>query len=550
VENLSTFIGNNWGSFAYIVPELIVATGVLTLLLLELFIQRHTKKRLIHTLVSLGFILAALVTLWMRHGLPPASLFNGLLVHDPFAWFFRAFVLLTTGITILMVPRYEALPTIRIGEFYALLLTILLGLMFLPAATDLLSILLSLETVSLLSYVLTGFRKGNRDSAQGALKYVIFGGVATGTMLYGFSLLYGLCGGTTLAELNRGFFRAISQGGGAGGLALSPVAFKLLIATAVVFILVGFAYKIAAAPFHLWTPDAYEGAPTPFTAFLSVGPKAAGLALFIRFFFGVFTKMNPAAWAAETFSAGEQFPWPALLAILAMATMTVGNLSALRQVRLKRLLAFSSIAHAGTMLMGIAAGTRLGAEAVLVYLCIYLFMNLGAFGLVSAVAAHTGGDHVSDFRGLARRSPFAAFGLAVFLFSLTGLPPLAGFIAKFYIFMAVLTKGGTLMWILAVVGGLNGAISLYYYAHVVATMYLKKSSETEPFRLSIGAGIFATCMILPTLIFGLYWTPLAEAAKSALKFPPLAASFSEAPVALPRTGTRPVHRLLRPLRKP
>ncbi len=478
----------------------------------------------------MAVVLGALALLFSTQNFDATSLFNGLMVHDAFAWFFRAFALISTLVVLTMVPGYHEIPTSRIGEFYALLLTIVLGLLLLPAATDLLMIVLSLELVSLVSYVLTGYRKGNRPSAEGALKYVIFGGVATGTMLYGFSILYGLCGGTSLVALQAGFARTL------GDVAIQttlgdPTALKLALAVAVVFVLVGFGYKIAAVPFHLWTPDAYEGAPTPFTAFLSVGPKAAGLALMIRFFFGVFTTHDPAAWAAGTVHLLGDLPWPTLLALLAMATMTVGNITALRQENIKRMLAFSSIAHAGTMLMGLATATALGIEAVLIYVPIYLFMNLGAFAVITRISTQLGSETIESYRGLGRRAPWAAFTLAAFLFSLTGLPPLAGFIGKFYIFYAVILKGGSLMWILALVGALNGAVSLYYYAKVVRAMYFREAYDAAPISIGWSTGAVATLMLLPTLIFGLYWTPLVDASRAALRDAPLTAQMTGTPIA-------------------
>ncbi|MDF1565934.1 MAG: NADH-quinone oxidoreductase subunit N [Deltaproteobacteria bacterium] len=527
MQNAAQLIADNQGSFAYVLPEIVVIAGILGLFLLDLFLKKSTAARVIHTAAVVVVLLVATGLLFAMRAWEPASLFNGLLVHDAFAWFFRAFALLSTLVVIVMVPDYREIPTSRIGEFYALLLTIVLGLLLLPASTDLLMIVLSLELVSLVSYVLTGYRKGNRPSAEGALKYVIFGGVATGTMLYGFSILYGLCGGTSLVDLQAGFARAMGEVSTLG----DPTAIKLALATATVFVLVGFGYKIAAAPFHLWTPDAYEGAPTPFTAFLSVGPKAAGLALMIRFFFGIFTSHDPAAWAAGTVQSLGSLPWMEILALMSMATMTVGNITALRQENVKRMLAFSSIAHAGTMLMGLATGTVLGVEAVIVYAIIYLFMNLGAFAIVSAIGTRLGTETVEGYRGLSQRAPWAAFTLAAFLFSLTGLPPLAGFIGKFYVFYAVILKGGSLMWILALVGALNGAISLFYYAKIVRAMYLEKAVDPTPVRIGWSTAALAGAMLIPTLVFGLYWSPLVDTSREAVREAPLSAQVSGSAVA-------------------
>lgn len=510
-------IASNRDAFAFIWPEMILILGIVGLFLEDLFVRRlGEKQRTVMAWSAFAVTAAATLALLFGPGAEPASLFNGLLVNDAFAWFFRLFALAVTLTVIPLVPGSREVATARIGEFYALLLSITLGLMLLPASTDLVMIFLALELVSLVSYVLTGYRRGVRISAEGALKYVIYGGVASGTMLYGFSLLYGLAGSTTLVGLHTGLAAALAGSG--------ATAAKVALAAATVFVLVGFGYKIAAAPFHMWTPDAYEGAPTPFTAFLSVGPKAAGLALMIRFFFGVFTTANPAQWAHGVVHSATDLPWPEILGILAIATMTVGNLTALTQTNVKRMLAFSSIAHAGYMLMGLAAASTAGLQAILLYAVIYLFMNLGAFAIVTAVGVRLGSDEISDYRGLSRRAPFAATLLAVFLFSLTGLPPLAGFIGKFYLFYAVILKGGTFMWILALVGALNGAVSLYYYAGVVKAMFLEKPLETTPLKLGFAFNAVAFVLVVPTFVLGVWWTPVADASKAALEHPPLLAA--------------------------
>jgi NADH-quinone oxidoreductase subunit N len=512
-----TAIADNKASFAYVVPEILIVLGICGLFIADIFLRKlGDRRREIHTWVSFGVVAAALVALLLGPGGQPVSLFNGLMVNDGFAWFFRLFALVTTLVVIPMVPASGQVTTPRTAEFFALMLSITLGLMLLPGATDLLMIFLALELISLVSYALVAYRQGVRISAEGALKYVIFGGVASGTMLFGFSLLYGISGGTDLATIHQ------AVAGLTGEITLAeafgdPAAIKITLAVAVVFVLVGFGYKIAAAPFHMWTPDAYEGAPTPFTAFLSVGPKAAGLALMIRFFYGLFGEPGPIT--AGPVAMVSDLPWPTILAVVAIATMTVGNLTALNQNNLKRMLAFSSIAHAGYMLMGLAAGSAEGLQAVIVYAIIYLFMNLGAFAVVTAISAKIGGENVDDYRGLASRSPLSATTLAIFLFSLTGLPPLAGFIGKFLLFYAVISTGGTLMWILAVAGGLNGAVSLYYYARVVKAMFLDKAYDESPVRVRASTGVLAVAMAVPNLILGVWWGPAVDASKRVLQDP-------------------------------
>jgi NADH-quinone oxidoreductase subunit N len=381
--------------------------------------------------------------------------------------------------------------------------------MFLMAsAADLLMAYLSLETVSLISYILTGFRRADRRANEAALKYVIYGGVASGVMLYGISLLYGLFGttrligeggiGAQLADVSSRIFMAHAFGG-------QPAA-QLALVVAIVFVLAGVGYKIASVPFHMWCPDVYEGAPTPFTAFLSVGPKAAGFALAIRFFFAAFEQRMPGG----AFATAGDLPWPAIVGIISAITMTLGNFTALVQTNLKRMFAYSSIAHAGYLLMGLAAASAAGVQSILVYLAIYVVMNVGAFLVVIAVSRVTGGESISDFRGLGQRAPIAAITLAIFLFSLTGIPPFAGFIGKYLLFAALLSGGGVWAVVLAVIGVLNSAVSLFYYAKVIKAMYFDEVEDQA--RLPVPRlynGLLSGLAVL-VFVMGLFWSPLAR----------------------------------------
>jgi NADH-quinone oxidoreductase subunit N len=280
--------------------------------------------------------------------------------------------------------------------------------------------------------------------------------------------------------------------------------------------LAGFGYKISAAPFHMWTPDVYEGAPTPVTAFLSVGPKAAGLAVMVRFF----SDALGAQWVdttQEVAVAGGHAPWAIVAGCLAMATMTVGNLSALHQNNVKRMLAYSSIAHAGYMLLGVSVFSEAGVAAIVFYVFAYCFMNLGAFLVVMALAEVNGGDESIDaFRGLGRRAPVIAVVMTMFLVSLAGIPPMAGFVGKFYLFAALIEAGGAWCWVLAVVGVLNSVISLFYYARVMRAMYLEKAEDEAEIdvRRLFGATSFA--LALPTMVLGVYWAPLYDFVSSSL----------------------------------
>jgi NADH-quinone oxidoreductase subunit N len=271
--------------------------------------------------------------------------------------------------------------------------------------------------------------------------------------------------------------------------------------------LAGFGYKISAAPFHMWTPDVYEGAPTPVTAFLSVGPKAAGFAVLVRFFADALGAQDVNAVAGVVIES----PWPVVAGCLAMATMTIGNLSALGQDNVKRMLAYSSVAHAGYMLLGFSVFSHLGVASIVFYIVTYCFMNLGAFLVVMAVAEKSNGDEsIAAFRGLGRRAPITAGVMALFLFSLTGLPPFAGFIGKFYLFWALLKSGGVWNWTLAVVGMLNSVVSLFYYSRVVRAMFLEKSEKTSSVDVRKLFGTVSVVLAVPTLVLGVYWAPVYD----------------------------------------
>jgi NADH-quinone oxidoreductase subunit N len=470
-------------------PESTLVIGLCVLLVVDL-VARGASRALAAGIALATLAAVVIVTVFTTGR--TSGLFGGMVARDPYADFFKYLFALTSAIIAVTALRSrDAVDYTRrdadAGEFYTLVLGITLGMNLMAAATDLVMAYMALEMVSILSYVLAGFRRRDLKSSEAALKYAIYGGVASGLMLYGMSLLYGLAGTTSLVGLRAAI-------GAAGG---SPV-----VLVAVALVMAGFGFKVAAVPFHMWCPDVYEGAPTPVTAFLSVGPKAAGFALLIRFVMGVAPDLGPTGYAAGSYFA-------ALLGVMAILTMTVGNLVAIAQNNLKRLLAYSSIAHAGYLLMGVATGTQAGVQAVMLYLVIYLVMNIGAFLVVIAVAEVGLGETIEDYRALGYRAPFAAVVMGVFLFSLTGVPPMAGFIGKFYLFAAVLEKGGPFYVILAIVGVVNSAISLYYYARVLKAMFLEQPAEgTSPVTLASLHAYPLGVLAVITVVVGLYWAPL------------------------------------------
>jgi NADH-quinone oxidoreductase subunit N len=502
----------NIPSLRYFLPESVLTLAVIAMFVQDLIVRKSARR--IGWLVGGALFWLALTAVAVAatpDGITP--LFGGLIQHDPmrifFAWLFLAAALLT----VLIAPKSEQISPARLGEFIALLFALVLGMFLMASATDLLMVYLSIEMVSLVSYVLTSFRRANRKANEAALKYVIYGGVASGVMLYGISILYGLFGttrvtgtggiGAQLADVTSRLFLAHAFGG-------QPAA-QLALVVAVIFVLAGVGYKIASVPFHMWCPDVYEGAPTPFTAFLSVGPKAAGFAVAIRFFFAAFEKAVPGGGYAAT----TELPWPAIIGIISAITMTLGNLTAIVQNNVKRMLAYSSIAHAGYLLMGLAAASTAGVQSILVYLIVYVLMNVGAFLVVMAVSRVTGGEEVSDFRGLGTKAPLAALALSIFLFSLTGIPPFAGFAGKYLVFAAVVQQGGFWNVLLAVIGVLNSAVSLFYYARIVKAMYLEDALDERPLPLpAIYTGVLVA-LAVPIIALGVYWAPLVRWASAA-----------------------------------
>jgi NADH-quinone oxidoreductase subunit N len=501
---------DNLRSLAYFSPELVMIGAILLLIVWDLVAPPRSKTTGL-VVISLGALAySAGTSAWLlARDAKPQNLFYGLLAFDRFSNTFRIlFAIVSGAVTIFSVPPIpegHALPDRGVrddkrdqGEFFTLLMVLTLGMNLMAESRNLLMIYLSLELVSVISFVMAGFKINDSKSSEAALKYVIFGGVASGIMLYGMSWIFGLTQSLYLGECSARI----------GAMTLEEGKVPEVVFVGVVCMLAGFGYKISAAPFHMWTPDVYEGAPTPVTAFLSVGPKAAGFAVLVRFFADALGALTP-----QVTSTGALIdtPWPVIAGCLAMATMTVGNLSALGQDNVKRMLAYSSIAHAGYMLLGFSVFSDAGIASIVFYVVTYCFMNLGAFLLVMAVAEQSDGDEsLAAFRGLGRRAPIIALIMALFLFSLTGLPPFAGFVGKFYLFAAVVKAGGAWNWTVAVVGVLNSVVSLFYYARVVRAMYLEKSDRTEPTVVRPLFGATSVALAVPTLVLGIYWAPVYD----------------------------------------
>jgi NADH-quinone oxidoreductase subunit N len=485
---------DNLGSVQHFLPELaLTATALLLVIAHVVGKDRTSPTAAILSLVGVGAaVVLASCSCVSGNG---SGLFEGMITTDAFATFFKVLTALTTLFVILMSVQSNDLRGRTQAEYYLFIITVLLGMFTLVSATDIVMLYVALELVSIPSYLLAGYLKGQQKSTEAAMKYVVYGGTASGSMIYGFSLLFGLAGSTQFGEIARAL--------ASGSVPTLPLALSVVLVT------VGFGYKIAAVPFHMWSPDVYEGSPTPVTAFLSVGPKAAGFAVLVRFFFSNFAAQDV---ATGLWKATANVDWPMLFAALSAITMTVGNLVAIKQNNVKRLLAYSSIAHAGYMLMGVVVLSPEGLQAILFYLVTYMFMNLGAFYIVILVANRSGNEEIGSFAGLGGRAPFIACALALFLFSLTGLPPFAGFIGKVYLFAALVKKG--VYW-LAIVAALNSAVSLYYYVRIVKAMFLEKATDTTEFPVSVPTGALVVILGVPTLALGLYWEPVIRMAAEA-----------------------------------
>jgi NADH-quinone oxidoreductase subunit N len=521
-------------------PELIVCGAIVVLLLVRLvpaFDRMHLGGIALAATVG---ALAYTAVQWAQDLPEVTNSFANLLAFDDYTLYLRMLLLGVCAATIVFTTLTGIPDREDSGDFYVLLLGATLGMLLMASANHLLMVFVAVEMASLPSYALAGFLKGRRQSSEAALKYVVYGGGASGVMLYGISLLAGRFGTGFLPDLAQGYAAAL-QAQAAGG----PDAILVL---STLFVLIGLAFKLSLVPFHFWCPDVFEGASAEVAAFLSVASKAAAFALTGRLLLVVAT-YAPAPELPQRFLAPG-------LAFFAALTATFGNLAAYPQTNLKRLLAYSTIAHAGYMFMGLSVLTADGTSAVLFYLATYAFMNLGAFAVVAFLRNQTGSEDLSDFRGLLTRAPGMTVLLAIFLLSLLGLPPLAGFAAKFLVFSQVFEAGraalngpapwlGTVYFALLVIGGLNTVFSAVYYLRVLKVMILDKSAEEtegrEAARLRVpaGAAAFTGLLAAGVVVLGVAWNPLITASdKGVAKFTPWKRTAAPAIASAPLEGGR------------
>ncbi len=468
--------------YAALAPEIVLTGVLLAVLVVDLFVDED-RKAVVAQLAGVGLLASLLPVVFLAVDGDDRSMFSGAYVVDDFALVFKALFLVSGYVVLLMSTDHIEEGDYWKGEYSFLLLSSLLGMVVMSSARDLLTIFVALELLSIPAYMLAGWRKRDLRSNEAALKYYLLGVLSSAVMLYGMSLVFGATGTTVLEDIAREL----------GGDASEP-----LVALGIFFIVVGFAFKVSAVPFHFWAPDTYEGAPLPVTAFLSVASKAAGfVALLELIFMGFF---------------GQDNVWQPLFWVLAVLTMTVGNLVALRQTNIVRLLAYSSVAQAGYMLVPFAVGgssdeaAGTAQTAVIVYLLIYAAMNLGAFAIVMTVARRTRSGEISSYGGLFTYAPGLTVLMTIFVFSLAGIPPFGGWFAKFYIFKSAVDAGTGAALILAVVAGVNSVIALFYYAGVAREMWMQPvpGDDRTPIRVPPALGAALGITAVAVMAIGVY----------------------------------------------
>jgi NADH-quinone oxidoreductase subunit N len=482
-------------NFLLFLPWIIIVGTAILLMILDLIIRSRNKAWIAWvSLVGIGLAIWQTVGLWDVDSATftdPSG--SPMIAVDNYSLFINIIILLTAFLTVLLSVNYLGKANIERGEYYYLMLFSVSGMMLMGMANDLILVFIALELLSIPLYILSGFARPRVDSEESAMKYFLLGAFASGFLVFGIALIYGATGTTSLPEVTK----TVSSD-------------DILAMAGAVFILVGLAFKVAAVPFHMWTPDVYEGAPTSVTAFMSVGAKVAGFAAMIRIVIYAMHELDQA--------------WIPAIATIAALTMIVGNFAAISQRNIKRMLGYSSIAHAGFILMGVAAAIALadgqpdaanqGMSAALFYMFAYLFTNLGAFAIIVTVERREGkGVMLDDYKGFSRRSPVLAFILAFFMISLTGIPPTGGFTAKFGVFGAAIEAN--LVW-LAIIGVITSVVSAYFYLRVVFYSFMYEGEQTSRIRPAVTVSVAVAITALVTLLLGIYPTPFLEAASDAV----------------------------------
>jgi NADH-quinone oxidoreductase subunit N len=483
---------NYLASLSHYVPELLACLTMFGLILIEATYKEEQKERgLLFLAAGLGLV-SVLVFSIFQLGKPPVAVFTNSVIIDSFSTLSKIIMCLGTLGAVYLTSQSDDIEGNLKPEFTIMATGILVGGMLLSSANNMLVLFIGIETLSILSYVLASLKKNDDRSSEAGLKYALYGGISSGIMLFGMSHIFGVLGTINFTEIAVGL----------KGLTDAQV---FIVLPSFLLFLVGIGYKIACVPFHMWAPDVYEGSPLPVTAFFSIVPKVAGLAALVRISTTFFAEPG-------VLNVG----WVGTLSIIAALTMTVGNISAIGQQSVKRMLAYSSISHAGVMLLGILVINDIGTRSVLFYSITYLFMTLAAFYIVSFVNDKYGNDHFERFNGLIYRYPMMAIMMSILMFSLAGIPPLSGFVAKFHIFNALIVEK---YYTLAVIAGLNSVIALYYYLKIVRLMTLKPSeSDEEISGFSYGNQGIVVALTIPVVVLGLFWEKILLVAEGAKVF--------------------------------
>jgi len=464
-------------------PEIILAVTAMTLMMVGAF-RKRDATRLCLWLAIVGLIAAA----WALVSVTPprAVTFHGQFVSDYFGLFMKLLVLLGSALTLVMSQDYLAREKMARFEYPVLIVFATLGMLMMVSANDLIALYIGIELQSLSLYVVASFKRDEVRSTEAGLKYFVLGALSSGMLLYGCSLIYGFTGTTNFDLLAKSF---------AGGAAPS-----VGLIVGIVFLLAGLAFKVSAVPFHMWTPDVYEGAPTPVTAFFAVAPKIAAIALFTRAMTGPF-----GALVAQ---------WQQIVVFVSLASMILGALAAISQTNIKRLMAYSSIGHVGYALVGLAAGTQSGVRGVMIYMATYLFMNVGAFACILAMKRDGKMvEDIADLAGLARSQPKIAYALAIFLFSMVGLPPLAGFFGKLFVFLAAIEAG---LYFLSIVGMLSSVIGAFYYIRIIKVMFMDEPARPFDLPSAPVSAVMGLSAVVTLFFFAACW-PIFAAAQAAAK---------------------------------